>query len=322
VTSVPDASRASRPVGGTLAVVAAAVVWGTTGTATHFAPSASEVVTGAVTFAIGGAVLAVAGGRGTVRALTGPSRGVVLLGGVALAVFALGFYASLGTAGVALGTTITIGASPAAAGLIEWATAGRRVTGRWIAATLVSVVGMGVVTVSRAGSGDGGGLVAVGVVLAVVAAVAYAVYTWAVSVALGAPSAPLEIPGGPAVEIVGRSRPSRAGVLGAVFAVAAVPLAVVAVVAGPTEVADAANWPVFVYLALVPTVLGHSLYAVGLRTVSATLATLLSLLEPVVAAVLAVVVVGERLGVWGWVGVVLVVVGLALLAVPGRRSAR
>ncbi|WP_179863151.1 EamA family transporter, partial [Bacillus toyonensis] len=79
---------------------------------------------------------------------------------------------------------------------------------------------------------------------------------------------------------------------GAVFGLAAVPLVVLAVVGGQASLGVASNWPVFVYLALVPTVLGHSLYAVGLRSVSASVATLLSLLEPVVAAVLAVLVVG------------------------------
>ena len=94
----------------------------------------------------------------------------------------------------------------------------------------------------------------------------------------------------------------------------------VEVVAGGPFLTDAGNWPVFLYLALVPTVIGHSLYALGLRTVTASVATLLSLLEPVVAAVLAVLVVGERLGVGGWAGIVLVVAGLSVLALPARRA--
>jgi DME family drug/metabolite transporter len=100
---------------------------------------------------------------------------------------------------------------------------------------------------------------------------------------------------------------------------AAVPLVVLAVVAGGQFLAEADDWPVFLYLALVPTVIGHSLYAVGLRSVTASVATLLSLLEPVVAAVLAVLVVGEHLGLGGWTGIGLVVVGLSVLALPARR---
>jgi DME family drug/metabolite transporter len=51
---------------------------------------------------------------------------------------------------------------------------------------------------------------------------------------------------------------------------------------------------------------------VGART-----ATTLTLLEPAVAAVLAVLVVGERLPAAGWAGAALVVAGLAVLTVPG-----
>ncbi len=117
----------------------------------------------------------------------------------------------------------------------------------------------------------------------------------------------------------GRAGGLGLGVVGGVFGLAAVPLVVLALAVGGDHLAEARNWPVFLYLALVPTVLGHAAYAAGLRSVSASVGTLVSLLEPVVAAVLAVVVVGEHLGALGWVGVVLVVAGLAVLGVPGRR---
>ncbi len=70
--------------------------------------------------------------------------------------------------------------------------------------------------------------------------------------------------------------------------------------------------------------LGHSLYAVGLRHVSASVATLLSLFEPVVAAVLAVLVVGEHLGAVGWAGIGLSgrrTLGLLAMPVVGDRAA-
>jgi DME family drug/metabolite transporter len=302
--------------------VAAAAVWGTTGTATHFAPGVPAFVFGAVTFGLGGLVLGVAAGRGTVRAIAGHrTRGWVLLGAVSLVVYAVAFYAALADAGVALGTTIAIGSSPVFAGLVEWVTDRRRVTPRWVVATLVSVVGMVVVTVARphgAGTGPDGALL-LGLASALLAGLTYAIYSWAVARGMQAVSTHVASPGGPGAEIVVRSRPTGRGLVGAVFGLAAVPLVVLAVVGGHEYLGVAADWPVFLYLALVPTVLGHSLYAVGLRSVSASVATLLSLLEPVVAAVLAVLVVGEHLGLLGWAGIALVVVGLAVLAVPGRR---
>ncbi|WP_022905361.1 DMT family transporter [Curtobacterium sp. B18] len=328
MTGGTAASRASRPAGGLAAVLVAAAVWGTTGTATHFAPGVPAFVFGAVTFGLGGLVLAAGARRGTLDAIRDPaSRRWVLLGAVSLVVYAVAFYAALADAGVALGTTVAIGSSPVFAGLVEWVADGRRVTGRWVVATLVSVVGMVVVTLARSeGSGAGGSLV-LGLGAALSAGLTYASYSWAVARGMRGASAPgalpggVSLPGGPGAENVVRARSGERGLVGAVFGLAALPLVVLAVVAGHASLGVASNWPVFLYLALVPTVLGHSLYALGLRSVRASVATLLSLFEPVVAAVLAVLVVGEHLGVGGWVGIALVVVGLAVLALPERTRA-
>ncbi|WP_144710866.1 DMT family transporter [Curtobacterium pusillum] len=351
MTGDADVRRASRPLGGAAAVLVAAAVWGTTGTATHFAPGVPAFVFGAVTFGLGGLVLAVAAGRRTVGALAGPAtRRWVVLGAVSLVVYAVAFYAALADAGVALGTTVAIGSSPVFAGLVEWVADGRRVTPRWIVATLVSVAGMVVVTLARSeGAGAGaagsgaGGLLVLGLGCALVAGLTYALYSWAVARGIGAvpgvrgavpgaggigavPGARGAVPGGvgavPRGPEAGVPGADGRGVVGAVFGLAAVPLVVLAVVGGHDSLGVASNWPVFLYLALVPTVLGHSLYAVGLRSVSASVATLLSLVEPVVAAVLAVLVVGEHLGAGGTVGIVLVVGGLALLALPARGAGR
>jgi drug/metabolite transporter, DME family len=321
VTDEADARRASRPVAGSAAVLVAAAVWGTTGTATHFAPGVPAFVFGAVTFGLGGIVLALGTGRGALRAAADPAtRRWVLLGAASLVVYAIAFYAALADAGVALGTTVAIGSSPVFAGLVEWTADGRRVTRRWITATLVSVGGMVVVTLARsvdgpADAGAGGSLV-LGLGSALLAGLTYATYSWAVARGMHAVTVPLALPGG--ASVADRASLPERGLVGAVFGLAALPLVVLAVVGGQGALGVAANWPVFLYLALVPTVLGHSLYAVGLRSVSASAATLLSLFEPVVAAVLAVLVVGEHLGVGGWVGVALVVGGLAVLAVPGK----
>lgn len=317
MTASAASRRVPAPASGLAAVVVAAVVWGTTGTATHFAPGVPAFVFGAVTFGIGGLVLAAVAGRGTVRAVVERrTRGWALLGATALVLYAVAFYAALADAGVALGTTIAIGSSPVFAGLVEWAADRRPVTRRWVVATLVSVAGMVVVTLARSEHDGGGG--ALGIASALLAGLTYALYSWAVARGLHATAGAVSVPGGPGVEAVAAGLPNGCGLVGAVFGIAAVPLVVLVVVAGAPFLGDGGNWPVFLYLALVPTVLGHSLYAVGLRAVGASVATLVSLLEPVVAAVLAVLVVGEHLGVTGWLGIVLVVAGLVVLALPAR----
>jgi len=67
---------------------------------------------------------------------------------------------------------------------------------------------------------------------------------------------------------------------------------------------------------------GYLLFGWGLARVPASTATTLTLLEPAVAAVLAVLVVGERLPAAGWAGVGLVVACLAVLTVPAGAAAR
>ena len=63
------------------------------------------------------------------------------------------------------------------------------------------------------------------------------------------------------------------------------------------------------------------LFTIGLRRVPATVAGIVSLLEPLTAAMLGVVAFGESLGALGLAGAVLLVTSLALLgaARPGRR---
>ncbi|MDO3697862.1 EamA family transporter, partial [Curtobacterium flaccumfaciens] len=211
----PGAGRASRPAGGLAAIAVAAAVWGTTGTATHFAPGVPAFVFGAVTFGLGGLVLAATAGRGTLRAVTQRrTRGWALLGAASLVVYAVAFYAALADAGVALGTTLAIGSSPVFAGLVEWVADRRRVTRRWVLATLVSVVGMVVVTLSRSEHDGGGRSLAVGVGSALVAGLTYALYSWAVARGMHAATSRMPI-------AVGRAEPDSMRVGGVVGVAAA-----------------------------------------------------------------------------------------------------
>ena len=65
----------------------------------------------------------------------------------------------------------------------------------------------------------------------------------------------------------------------------------------------------------------YILFGIGLRSVRSSTATTITLLEPVFATVLAVLIVGERLNVIGWVGFALVLVGLAVLVTARRVAA-
>jgi drug/metabolite transporter (DMT)-like permease len=73
-------------------------------------------------------------------------------------------------------------------------------------------------------------------------------------------------------------------------------------------------WAWIMTLVLVSTVAGFSLYAHGLRTLSATTASITATVEPALAAALAFVLLGQVVGVVQLLGGVLVVAAVVLLA--------
>jgi len=73
-------------------------------------------------------------------------------------------------------------------------------------------------------------------------------------------------------------------------------------------------------MALVPMFAGYILFGWGLARIRASTATSISLLETVVAAVLAVLVVGERLPALGWLGAAVVLGSLFILTPPSQRT--
>ncbi|MFJ6042810.1 DMT family transporter [Brachybacterium paraconglomeratum] len=94
----------------------------------------------------------------------------------------------------------------------------------------------------------------------------------------------------------------------------------VLVLTGAPLLATPQAFAVGAYMALVPMFLGYVLFGLGLTRISASTATTLTLAEPAVAAVLAVLVVGERLPLLGWLGIA--VIGLSLLILALAPSGR
>jgi drug/metabolite transporter, DME family len=107
----------------------------------------------------------------------------------------------------------------------------------------------------------------------------------------------------------------RAASMGAVFGAGGALLVPVLFLTGAPLLASAQSFTVAAYMALVPMFLGYFLFGVGLARIRPSTATTLTLAEPAVAALLAVTVVGERLGTMGWVGMGVLGGALAVLAV-------
>ncbi|MFJ8697348.1 DMT family transporter [Streptomyces roseolilacinus] len=303
---------APRSVGtGSLCVLAASVLWGTTGTAATFAPAVGPLAVGAVAMGLGGLLQALTAAPHIARQARElrAQRGVVLLGALAVAVYPLAFYSSMRLAGVAVGTVVSIGTAPLASAVIERVVDRRRLSRRWKAGAALGLLGTVLLCVAQAAGAAHGpaeasaGATVLGVGLGLVAASTYALYSWA------------------AHRLITRGITSRAA-MGTVFGVGGVLLVPVLLATGAPLVDSWPNAAVGAYMALVPMFAGYVLFGWGLAHVPASTATTLSLLEPAVAAVLAVLVVGERLPAVGWAGIALVAGCLTVLTAPAPSARR
>ena len=281
----------------TLAVLLAAVLWGTTGTAAAQTP-AGPLAIGAVAMGIGGLLQAAVSGWWRVRGRLREHGGIVLVGGLSVAIYPLAFYSSMHLAGVAIGTVISIGSAPLATALLERWRDGRPLSARWGIGAGLGVIGVLLLNVGPVSNGSWPG-----VLLGLVAGMTYATYSWA------------------AARLMIEGAGSRSA-MGAVFGLGGVLLVPVMLLTGPELLAATHGPAVAGYLALIPMFGGYLLFGWGLARVPASTAVTLTLLEPAVAALLAVAVLGERLSGIGWLGMALIAGCLLVLTLPARGALR
>src|SRR5258708_7174407 len=91
-------------------------------------------------------------------------------------------------------------------------------------------------------------------------------------------------------------------------------LVLINLVSGIVVVHSTQGWLLILYLGLVPTAFAYWLFQKGLRSVSATAASIVSMLDPVVAAALAWALFGETLAGTGIAGAILLILSVFLLA--------
>lgn len=286
-----------------LAILAAAVLFGSTGTAQALGPDAATPLgVGAVRILIGAAGLwACVGGVGpSVR----PHLSWLLVGAAGVAAYQPGFFTGTERLGVALGTIVALGSGPVFAGAVQWAL-GTRPTSTWGIATGLAVVGGGLLVFAGE---SGAEFSMVGLTGSLVAGLGYALYAVATK------------------RLIERGVDSTAASAWQ-FSIGAVMLLPLMLTQPMSWLGDPGGIAMALHLGLACTTVAYVLYGWGLRSVEAATATTLTLAEPVTAAILAVVVLDERLRWFGWVGAGLVALGLALVgggarAKPFRGPAR
>ncbi|HEX2619813.1 MAG TPA: DMT family transporter, partial [Phototrophicaceae bacterium] len=120
--SIPQTIIKSFERNGYLFVLAAAVLWGTTGTAQSLAPAgATPTIIGALRLLVGATGLLIFSQlRGTLRRPTRAELPALLIGGLAVAAYQITFFGGVSLTGVAVGTIVGIGSAPILAGLLDW----------------------------------------------------------------------------------------------------------------------------------------------------------------------------------------------------------
>ncbi|MEZ9349442.1 EamA family transporter [Vibrio splendidus] len=289
---------------GTLAILFASILWGTTGTAASFAPDLSPLAIGAFSMGVGGLMQAGLAYRKILFAFDKllQNKKLLAVSALALAVYPLAFYSSMKLSGVAIGTVVSIATAPFFSALLECLISKKNnINKRWLTSFSIGVVGIGLLVFSESSSMNESGddLKLLGIALGLLAGLCYAIYSWATKA------------------LIDKGIKSQAA-MGSIFGLGAMLLLPTLWFTGENLFSSQINVLVVSYLTLIPQCLGYIAFSFGLRHVTASSANLLTLFEPVVAAVLAVCVVGELIPFIGWLGMFLIVLCLLIQSKPAK----
>lgn len=285
-------SENGSPRSGSLLILSAAILWGTTGTSQALAPmEANSLTIGALRLLIGAfALFGLAMLQGGFRQRVRWAPLLTLIAGASTALYQVTFFNGVRLTGVTVGTVITIGSSPIFAALLEYFLEREQLSSRWFQATFLSIVGVIFLTT---GGQEEIETNLMGMALALGAGLSYAVFAITNK------------------RLITNHRADE--VMAVSFGLGAVLLLPLLFFTSLVWLQSARGIGVVIYLGLIATGLSYAFFGRGLKSTSASTATTLSLVEPLTAAILGVVVVGERLTLVAGIGMVLIFLGLVRL---------
>ncbi|MGQ4432636.1 DMT family transporter [Streptomyces sp. SAS_260] len=288
-------------------VLGAAVLWGTVGPAQVMADSPlGTVALGGWRMLVGGVVLGAltARDRGRLRVLAARSAWVPLLVcALSTCLYQAAFLYSVSLTGAALATVVALGTAPVTTGVCAWWFTGERVGTSWLVSTGAATAGCALLLVPGGRPAD-----ALGLLLGVAAGACYGLYT-VFAKRLAADNPAVHLP-----------------TVSAVSLTAGAAMLLPWMVTDTAGLSDTRTLGLVAWLGLATTVAAYWLFSAGLTRMSATAVGTLSLAEPLAAALLGVLVLGERLSATAVAGCVLMLIGLTAVSLPGvgrssRRSA-
>ncbi|HEV3345817.1 MAG TPA: EamA family transporter [Methylomirabilota bacterium] len=295
---------------GLLLVALAAASWGTTGatmTLLSRDAAASPLLVGWSRLAIAAPCLVLAAVASTHLGARRPDRRawpspadlpLCTALGLAMAAYQVCYFRAVTLVGVATAALLAICSAPLLIAVLATLFLGERLAPLVRLSLGMAVVGTALLVIGPRGLDQITGHFGLGALLALGAGVSYAVYAVA------------------AKGLLARVTPIAVSAI--TFALAAAFLAPALLGESAPGHALAAGWPLLVYLGLGPTAVAYALFTAGLTRVPATAAGIVSLLEPLTATTLGLLVFGERLGTVGVAGAALLLAALILLAFARR----
>lgn len=287
---------------GFIAVLLAAFLWGTTGTIATFAPNLSPLAIGAAAMGGGGLLQAILARKNIKNNITQINSNLIILsiGVISVFIYPLAFYSSMHLAGITVGTVVSIGTAPLFTALLERFFDHKRLSIKWFICFVLGISGVILLSIGESHSSISSKQITndrqiLGIFLGALAGLTYALYSWI------------------AKKLIDRGIDSKAS-MGLIFGIGSLFLLPTLFFTGANLFEENINIYVVGYMMLIPMFLGYVLFGYGLKTVPASKAITLTLFEPLVAAILAIVLVGEKLAPIGWIGMIFISLCLALLS--------
>jgi DME family drug/metabolite transporter len=291
-----DAGATARR--GLVLIVLAAVLWGTVGVtirALYGIAETNALSIGFFRLAVATPVLLVASWRALGRRMFRITRrdlALMIFIGVAMALYQVCYFASIARVGVAIAVLVTLCTAPVMIAVLSALLLRERLTAPMVLALACALAGTALLVWVEPGGGAARDTIG-GVLLALGSAFGYTV------VALCSRT------------LAGRYHPLQPITVG--FGAGALMLLPFALAAGFVVTYPLAGWALLLHLGLLPTALAYVLFLAGIRHITATSASVVTLVEPLTSTFLAWLLFGERLGPLGLLGALLLVGAIGLL---------
>lgn len=228
-----------------------------------------------------------------------PRRDLALMGlmGIAYTSYQLCYFGAIPRIGVALAVVLNICSAPIFIALLARGFLGERLTAAMGGALIGAVSGTALMVVAP--GQEAAPVSLLGVSLALGAGASYAIVTVS------------------ARSVADRYHPVQT--LSIAFTLGALLLLPLVLRNGLVIAYSLVGWLLLLHIALVPTVLAYVVYLWGLRTTAATVAAILTLLEPLISTLLAAILLQEQLTPIRLLGGLILVASVMLLYVHNQR---